>query len=61
MAPLGKQIAHLLHQVALVLRNLTLELLARPHHDFGGRRRRGRAQVRDEIRDREIRFVADCP
>ena len=58
--PLGKQVAHLLDQIAIVRGDMALEFLARLHHDFrrGGRSRR--AQVGHKIRDREIGFVPDA-
>ena len=60
MPPLGKQVAHLLHEVALVLGDVAFEFLPRPHHDFCRGRRRGGAHVRHKIGNREIGLVADA-
>ena len=59
MPPLHQQITHSLFNAPLHFRNVPFEFLPRLHHDFRGRRRRRRAQIRHEIRDREIRFVAN--
>src|SRR5579862_1887546 len=59
MATLGKPITNLLHKMPLVLGNVPLEFLARTHDQLRCGGRRGRAQVRDKIGNREIGFVPD--
>ena len=55
-----KLVPHLLHEVAKMGLDVTLELLPRSHHDFRrGRRRRG-AQISHEIGDRKIGLMPDA-
>src|SRR5579862_4030026 len=60
MAALGKPITNLLHKVPLMLGDMPLEFLTRTHDQLCCGGRRGRAQVRNKIGNREIGFMADA-
>ena len=57
MAALGKQVANVMDQLAIVFSDVPLEFLARADHDFRGGGRSGGAQVGDKIGDGEIGLV----
>ena len=60
MAALGKQVAHVVDEMALMFGDVALEFLARADDNFRRGGRSGGAQVRHEIGDGEIGFVADA-